>query len=785
MYSAYDNDKNHAPPPTSYNTLIGVCLGLSLLIGTGGLVTGIIGTVHSLAPTHAPATPAPTPAPTAEEASMTGGASVHGGVLRLAGSNAAAIAAIDSADGAVPPVTTASGIYLYNASEDTSADGSVVTMTRIENVREPNGANVLDIVVNDEVRVDTNEISTLTHAATFYDANHCRVGGYARIKANLTLCGCLHLRDGTVVCDAADLGGRASAAAGHLVRPATAALAGAACNDHEECTTDSGTHPECTFLPRANGVPCARGAGTCTNGHCFPIAAPGAVCNDFEECTRDSGTQPDCEFAPIADGTACKRGFGECSNGHCVQVLPCDDHEECTTDTGTQPHCAFAPAPDGTACAENAGQCVAGHCFRRRPDEVICNDYEECTTDTGTEPTCVYEPRANGTACLHGLGECVMGVCVRATPCNDHEECTTDEGAEPHCTFTPRATGSPCAHGVGQCIGGHCFQLVPPPPPPPACNDYEECTHDEGAMPECTFTPRPTGTKCAQGAGHCVAGRCFPTPPAAPLEACDDHEECTDNEGFEPHCAFPRKPDASPCLDGHGTCIHGRCVPRPMAVSYAACSCTNATGGDFIPLDGVCHRGRSDAVALAVTAHQVELAWAAYHAEHGRYPCGASAATPVLGVHYDAVACATGAEYLRDTASGTPFCPELHEQTFYQRCLCDATLDAGTCFAADFLSDAVATARADTKRYFATLAAESGDGRLPCGLDSLDALEAGVHFAVVPCGEPCATRANAALPVVPPEETTNAADAASADETSSGDDDDTTAVPPPSKKPKQ
>ena len=161
-----------------------------------------------------------------------------------------------------------------------------------------------------------------------------------------------------------------------------------------------------------------------------------------------------------------------------------------------------------------------------------CNDEDPCTTDS----------------CDVASGNCAAK--VNANPCDDGNLCTT---------------GDACNTG-GKCAGTATV-----------CDDKNSCTSDacDVTTGKCGAKPVNDGSSCNDAEpctklDHCEAATCVGQP------QCDDGNPCTDDSCTvnlnEPVCAYPVKPDASPCSDGDACTAGDVCAGNKCAGTAGPCS---------------------------------------------------------------------------------------------------------------------------------------------------------------------------------------------------------------------
>ncbi len=137
---------------------------------------------------------------------------------------------------------------------------------------------------------------------------------------------------------------------------------GAACNDHNPCTT---------------GDICD-GAGQCVPTVSVPGCCSTAIdCDDGNPCTIDicNAQTGVCSHTPSATGSACDDG-NPCTVGDACGAtgcsgspIVCDDGNCCTEDVCVSGTCTHNPVPDGTQCP--CGGCTGGTCNPPDPTQPI------------------------------------------------------------------------------------------------------------------------------------------------------------------------------------------------------------------------------------------------------------------------------------------------------------------------------------------------------------------------------------------------------------------------------
>lgn len=287
--------------------------------------------------------------------------------------------------------------------------------------------------------------------------------------------------------------------------------------DRVPCAGGAGMCSDGTCVARAGeGEPCGVCAPAleCVESTCVPRATPdlgdaGDACTETEECAQGLA----CEAAECAAVEACPCGNLELCGGartcapRRTSGQACDEDRECTAElfcddeTGT---CSARPAL-GQPCARN----------------VICATGLACDGDGGTcrarparGATCGYDELGPG-ACAEGLG-CVDFVCSDLPTAG--QGCTVDSRCAPGlaCEFT--AEGSICI--VPLAAGARCETDR-------ACGDGLHCGRDGTCEADL-----PAGSACSVGnecAGVCGPGAsgglvCLDAPAAG--DPCLFDEEC-------------------------------------------------------------------------------------------------------------------------------------------------------------------------------------------------------------------------------------------------------------------
>lgn len=192
-----------------------------------------------------------------------------------------------------------------------------------------------------------------------------------------------------------------------------------------------------------------------------------------------------------------------------------------------------------------------------------CDDGDACTTgDTCTAGGCSGSPVVCGAldGC-HGVGTCnpATGMCsnppkVDGASCDDGDACTQAD----------------------TCMAGVCTPSAPIPcTPSDACHDTGLCDPATGM---CSNPAKMDGATCDDGSpcsemDHCEMGACVAAPVACvPPNECFDAGTCSEVDGS---CAFPAKPDGTPCTNG--TCNAGMCTPSATTAASTAASTTAAS----------------------------------------------------------------------------------------------------------------------------------------------------------------------------------------------------------------
>ena len=450
------------------------------------------------------------------------------------------------------------------------------------------------------------------------------------------------------------------------------------CDDDNACTDDScdTSSGKCGFLP--NTVPCQDGnactAGdACSGGSCqggaytcaCSLGNAATACNDENDCTTDSCVQQGdiwvCQHEALtgtacSDGNACTKNdvcaTGVCGGTSytCAAAGVCQMAGVCQGD-GT---CTFADLPDATTCSDDNActkddQCTAGVCSGttyscaatdpchkagaclgdgtclpfNQPDSTPCDDGNGCTrTDTclggvcvGANPTiCTPDACHDAGVCIPALGTCSSPakndgiVCDDGDPCttvdackggscngsgalgcDDGNVCTTDSCvALQGCKHVAVADGGACTDGTActtgdSCQAGVCTGTIV------ACGDGNPCTVDAcDPATGCSHTAGNDGAACddktdCTKSDTCSGGICSGTAYAcAEPDGCHVAGVCVGDGS----CTFANKTDATPCNDGNlctsgENCKSGTCQGGTAYVCTASqCQSTSVCDGN-------------------------------------------------------------------------------------------------------------------------------------------------------------------------------------------------------------
>eukprot|EP01105_Mastigella_eilhardi_P002527 TRINITY_DN1315_c0_g1_i5.p1 TRINITY_DN1315_c0_g1~~TRINITY_DN1315_c0_g1_i5.p1 ORF type:complete len:2433 (-),score=297.95 TRINITY_DN1315_c0_g1_i5:18-6263(-) len=394
---------------------------------------------------------------------------------------------------------------------------------------------------------------------------------------------------------------------------------GAACDDGDACTSGTkcdasksctgGTTMACT----ASGPCIVSGSGHCASGICqYTYLVAGASCNDADNCTASSV----CNAAHQCVGTQCvtpgfcEASHGTCTNGACMYAAnvgaACDDGDACTTGTmcNAQKQCVgttMTCAATDPCIVTGSGHCASGVCkYTYLATDASCDDHDSCTASS----KCNAAHQCVGTRCITpgfceaAPGTCTNGVCVYSAnvgaSCDDGDNCTSGTVCQQNkqCTggsrLTCDATGPCIENGSGVCDAKsntckytylHVGQ---------ACDDGDACTSGTvcNANHYCvggtTLTCNDEGPCTAPGSGHCVAGICQ----YAYLDvgdSCEDGDLCTaTSECNKQHeCVGARCTTPGSCEVYPGTCTDGACV-------YSADVGAECDDGDACTTDTTC-----------------------------------------------------------------------------------------------------------------------------------------------------------------------------------------------------
>ena len=402
----------------------------------------------------------------------------------------------------------------------------------------------------------------------------------------------------------------------------------AACDDHNECTSDSSTPGGCVFTPLGDARPCTFSGvvpGECLGGvcrvacsqdddcadrqacsseRCDPISKTcvytlddtlcddGVFCNGHESCEPFigclPGTTPRCDDALPCTADRCDGATDSCT--HTPNDARCDDNNPCTSEhCDTNTGCVYTPlsgtsCDDGNACTQN-DTCQSGRC---EGSARLCEASNPCLDTPSCNPLfgCLATPRRDGLACGAEGELCLDGECAKActndAQCDDAIPCTRD-----YCDTTIKrcrhfANSAACddghfCNGTETCLPGiGCVAGLPVD-----CDDQVACTLDacDDTSKRCTHTLNPlacqTGRPCTTDRCDALLG-CVSTPQSD--TACDDGNSCTQNErcqngvctGGSALACGPCRPEDNPLLcDPSGGCMTYGCDSRVGCVSRA------------------------------------------------------------------------------------------------------------------------------------------------------------------------------------------------------------------------
>ena len=255
-----------------------------------------------------------------------------------------------------------------------------------------------------------------------------------------------------------------------------------------------------------------------------------------------SSCQPACAGKECGDDGC----GGQC--GHCPAAAPFCVNSTCQTECN--PACAGKECgPDG--CGGSCGTCpqAAPYCVQQMC-QVACEpncQFSECGDD-GCGGSC--GECGCGEACL--AGQCVFQACAgkecgddgcggNCGGCDDTLACTLDQCIANHCVHQPE--GDSCV------IDAACFGLGKPSPANP-------CLACDPALSQSTWSPRPTGTICAEGQ-VCFQSAC-----------CNHAGNCAGKECGDDACGSSCGTCAEDGLDCTSTvCADGQCMQELGSVS--------------------------------------------------------------------------------------------------------------------------------------------------------------------------------------------------------------------------
>ncbi|MBI4508486.1 MAG: hypothetical protein HY698_02540, partial [Deltaproteobacteria bacterium] len=432
----------------------------------------------------------------------------------------------------------------------------------------------------------------------------------------------------------------------------TACNDGNACTRADTCQTGSctGANPiACTASDQChNAGTCDPATGTCSD----PAKANGTACNDSNSCTRSdtcqsgscTGTNPitcsasdqchnpgtcdpasgACLNPPKPDGTACSDGdactradtcqAGTCSGSDrvtCSASDQCHEPGTCDPSTGT---CSYpekpndAPCDDGNSCTRT-DTCQAGRCTGNNPVVCAaadsCHDVGTCDPSTGT---CSNPIKPNSTPCGTSSGctqtdTCQAGKCEVGPPvtCPPPDQCHfagTCDATTGRCSYLPKPDGSSCSDGnactqadscqQGKCVGEDQVVCLASD----QCHVAGECDPASGA---CSNPIKPNTTSCNDGnpctrTDTCQEGRCVGVNPM-PCPALDQcHGDGTCNPATA-KCAYPERPEGTPCDDRDActitdTCVGGACLGSDRVICVPSDQCHDV--GTCDPQSGTC-----------------------------------------------------------------------------------------------------------------------------------------------------------------------------------------------------
>ena len=383
-----------------------------------------------------------------------------------------------------------------------------------------------------------------------------------------------------------------------------------ACNDANDCTTDSCDPKKGCSNTILNGVACNDSnactiGDMCDTGSC--IAGGQKTCPPASQChvascdtvTGNCGeiVNPSPYQIPCVDSDPCTNSE-YCKNGACVgtAITNCNDSNACTDDScDNTGGCTYVfnanSCSDGENCTKNDacinGGCVAGKTFS-------CDDSNPCTDDACTAAGgcdhvgATHEGElcnADSNACTVG-DVCTAGVCTagKLKVCDDGNLCTTDtcDKYSATCKYTPPndAANLPVCDDGNKCTkDDYCQVTAVCSGQPLNCDDGKVCTTDgcDANLGVCVSTATPAvvctdGNACTLGDLCDSNGNCVP----GVVQACDDGQVCTGDtcdatDGCK-HASINSGPcdDGSVCTKGE-TCVTGQCiVPSVSQVSTFA-----------------------------------------------------------------------------------------------------------------------------------------------------------------------------------------------------------------------
>lgn len=348
---------------------------------------------------------------------------------------------------------------------------------------------------------------------------------------------------------------------------------------------------------------CGACGGACSVSHAAPLCAAGtcavAACDaGFADCNQLASDG--CEVDLRADGANCgacgaacgfAHGSAACSAGSCA-LTGCDEGagdcdgiaaNGCETETALDPrHCGAC----GAVCV--AGPNATPHCAAGGCGATCDAGFVDCNGDPtdGCEAH-VDADAANCGACGNacGAGEsCQSGACA-PVPCSPGTAtcggavCDVSTATDPsNCGACGRVCTAPNAYPTcdeGSCGFGVCQ---------PWFGDCNGVTADgcEAALKTDLRNCGGCGRVCPAGTARCEDGVCLPA------SVCQWPASCPEGAS----CAFPSRPDGTPCGDDGNACTTeqcaaGRCVSVQVQCTEApvcnAPTCDPSAGCSFVP----------------------------------------------------------------------------------------------------------------------------------------------------------------------------------------------------------